>query len=79
MISRLNQAGRDYMKSDRCNVVKGVDVLGKVSDNLDCLFFHLCASPVLCIREQPVDPQVRNKRKAAASNDQRPPARQRCS
>ena len=41
IVVRLNREGRAYMLADKMNRSKGIDLLGRVSDSLDCLFFHL--------------------------------------
>jgi hypothetical protein len=45
---RLNQAGRRYLIEDKASIVKGVEVLIGVSDDLGCLFYHLLENPTLC-------------------------------
>ena len=55
MISSLNRAGRSYLASDGHNKHMGLNVLGSVSDNMDCLYYHLRENPVLCEREGAVD------------------------
>jgi hypothetical protein len=48
----LNQAGRRYLIEDEASIVKGVEVLIGVSDDLGYLFYHLLEnSGVLCIIE----------------------------
>ena len=51
MITSLNRSGRNYLVLERANKQKAVDVLGKVVDDLDCLYFHLRDNPVLCVRD----------------------------
>ena len=46
-ILAMNEAGRRYVQTDPANFRKGVDVLAAVSENLDCLFFHLSENPFL--------------------------------
>jgi hypothetical protein len=48
MILRLNKAGRGYFIHDPASREKGVEVLIQVSDDLDCLFYHLRENPLLC-------------------------------
>jgi hypothetical protein len=40
-ILQLNRAGRKYLNDDGSSIVKGVDVLSDVSDDLNCIFLHL--------------------------------------
>jgi hypothetical protein len=47
-ILRLNQAGRRYLIDDAGSIPKGVKVLIDVTDDLDCLFYHLLENPTLC-------------------------------
>jgi hypothetical protein len=49
-ILRLNEAGRRYLVQDGSSVSKGVEVLGKVNDNINCVFLHLLENPRLCDR-----------------------------
>jgi hypothetical protein len=49
-ILRLNRAGRRYLIKDGSSISKGVDVLGAVSDEIDCVFLHLLENPSLCDR-----------------------------
>jgi hypothetical protein len=46
MVTRLNVAGRKYL-ADEPTQLKGLDVLDKVSDDMDCLYFHLREAPSL--------------------------------
>jgi hypothetical protein len=48
MIFRLNRSGRVYMEADASNQSEGLKVLGAVSEDLDCLYFHLRENPLLC-------------------------------
>jgi hypothetical protein len=50
-ILRLNGAGRRYLNDDGSTIVKGVDVLSAVSDDLNCVFLHLLENPSLCNRD----------------------------
>jgi hypothetical protein len=59
----LNKAGRRYMVEDPTSVGKGVQVLSKVRDDLDCLFLHLQENPLLC-KVQEVPQHSGKKRKA---------------
>jgi hypothetical protein len=47
-ILRLNQAGRRYLIEHAGSIASGVEVLITVSDDLDCLFYHLLENPFLC-------------------------------
>ena len=48
-ITTLNKAGRRYLGTARRNcIAAGVNVLAQVSDDLDCLFYHLREHPSLC-------------------------------
>jgi hypothetical protein len=49
-ILRLNKAGRRYLNEDGSSIVKGVDVLSAVRDDLNCIFLHLLENPSLCNR-----------------------------
>jgi hypothetical protein len=46
----LNEAGRRYLVQDGSSISKGVDVLSRVNDDINCLFFHLLENPTLCDR-----------------------------
>jgi hypothetical protein len=48
MICRLNRSGRAYMEADSNNQREGFEVLGSVSEDLNCLYFHLRENPLLC-------------------------------
>jgi hypothetical protein len=50
-IFQLNAAGRGYLNEDGSSIVKGVDVLSAVSDDLNCVFLHLLENPSLCNRD----------------------------
>ena len=52
VILRLNGAGRRYLIRDEGSVSKGVEVLSAVSDDLNCLMFHLLENPELCTRDK---------------------------
>jgi len=43
----LNKAGRSYIREEASSKEKCVDVLDKVSNDLDCLYFHLRENPVI--------------------------------
>jgi hypothetical protein len=47
-ILRLNQAGRRYLIDDPASKERGLNVLLKVQDDLNCLFLHLQENPLLC-------------------------------
>jgi hypothetical protein len=49
-ILRLNQAGRRYLIEDGSSVLKGVEVLSAVRDDINSVFFHLLENPSLCNR-----------------------------
>jgi hypothetical protein len=46
----LNQAGRHYLVQDGSSISKGVDVLSRVSSDINSVFFHLLENPRLCDR-----------------------------
>jgi hypothetical protein len=47
-ITKLNDHGREYLLGEPDNRQKGVKVLERVRNDLDCLFFHLRENPCLC-------------------------------
>jgi hypothetical protein len=49
-IFRLNSAGRRYLIEDGSSISNGVGVLSAVSDDINCVFFHLLENPSLCER-----------------------------
>jgi hypothetical protein len=49
-ILRLNGAGRRYPIEDGSSVSKGVEVLSRVNNDIDCVFLHLSENPRLCDR-----------------------------
>jgi hypothetical protein len=49
-ILRLNEAGRRYLVEDGSFILKGVEVLGRVNNDTDCVFLHLLENPRLCDR-----------------------------
>jgi hypothetical protein len=49
-ILRLNEAGRRYLVQDGSSISKGVEVLSKVNDDINCVFLHLLDNPRLCDR-----------------------------
>jgi hypothetical protein len=49
-ILRLNAAGRRYLIEDGSSVSKGVEVLSRVNDDINCAFLHLSENPRLCDR-----------------------------
>jgi hypothetical protein len=49
-ILRLNRAGRRYLVQDGSSISKGVEVLSAVSNEINCVFFHLLENPRLCDR-----------------------------
>jgi hypothetical protein len=67
--ARLNREGRMYMLEDKMNRSKGIDLLGRVSDSLDCLYFHLRENPSLVVPSHQYDTKQCGKRKRDANND----------
>jgi hypothetical protein len=49
-ILRLNEAGRRYLVQDGSSISKGVEVLSKVKNYINCVFLHLLENPRLCDR-----------------------------
>jgi hypothetical protein len=49
-ILRLNKAGRQYLVQDGSSISKGVEVLSKVNNDINCVFLHLLENPRLCDR-----------------------------
>jgi hypothetical protein len=49
-ILRLNVAGRRYLIEDGSSISKGVDVLSRVNNDINCSFLHLLENPRLCDR-----------------------------
>jgi hypothetical protein len=49
-ILRLNGAGRRYLVQDGSSVTKGVEVLSRVNNDINCVFLHLLENPRLCDR-----------------------------
>jgi hypothetical protein len=49
-ILRLNRAGRRYLIEDGSSISKGVEVLSRVNNVINCVFFHLLENPRLCDR-----------------------------
>ena len=49
-ILRLNGAGRRYLVQDGSSISKGVEVLSRVNDDINCVFLHLLENPRLCDR-----------------------------
>jgi hypothetical protein len=49
-ILRLNAAGRRYLIEDGSSISKGVEVLSRVNDDINCAFLHLLENPRLCDR-----------------------------
>jgi hypothetical protein len=49
-ILRLNGAGRRYLIEDGSSISKGVEVLSRVNNNINCSFLHLLENPRLCDR-----------------------------
>jgi hypothetical protein len=49
-ILRLNKAGRRYLIEDGSSISKGVEVLSRVNNDINCVFLHLLENPRLCDR-----------------------------
>jgi hypothetical protein len=49
-ILKLNRAGRRYLVQDGSSISKGVDVLSRVSNDINSVFLHLLENPRLCNR-----------------------------
>jgi hypothetical protein len=49
-ILRLNAAGRRYLIQDGSSVSKGVEVLSRVNNDMNCVLLHLLENPRLCDR-----------------------------
>jgi hypothetical protein len=49
-ILRLNEAGRRYLIQDGSSISKGVEVLSRVNNDINCVFVHLLENPRLCDR-----------------------------
>jgi hypothetical protein len=49
-ILRLNEAGRRYLIEDGSSISKGVEVLSRVNNDINCVFSHLLENPRLCDR-----------------------------
>jgi hypothetical protein len=49
-ILRLNGAGRRYLIEDGSYISKGVEVLRRVNNEINCVFLHLLENPRLCDR-----------------------------
>jgi hypothetical protein len=47
---RLNAAGRRYLIEDGSSISKGIEVLIRVNDDINCVFLHLLENPRLCDR-----------------------------
>jgi hypothetical protein len=47
---RLNKAGRRYLIEDGSSISKGVEVLSRVNNDINCVFLHLLENPRLCDR-----------------------------
>jgi hypothetical protein len=47
---RLNVAGRRYLIGDGSSISKGVEVLSRVNNDINCVFLHLLENPRLCDR-----------------------------
>jgi hypothetical protein len=49
-ILRLNEAGRRYLVQDGSSISKGVKLLGRVNNDVNCALLHLMENPRLCDR-----------------------------
>jgi hypothetical protein len=49
-ILRLNGVGRRYLVQDGSSISKGVEVLSRVNNSINCVFLHLLENPRLCDR-----------------------------
>jgi hypothetical protein len=49
-ILRLNVAGRRYLTENGSSISKGVEVLSRVNNDINCVFLHLLENPRLCDR-----------------------------
>jgi hypothetical protein len=49
-ILRLNGAGRRYLVQDGSSISKGVEVLSRVNNDINCVFLHLLENPRLCVK-----------------------------
>jgi hypothetical protein len=49
-ILQLNGAGRRYLIEDGSSISKGVEVLSRVNNEINCVFLHLLENPRLCDR-----------------------------
>jgi hypothetical protein len=49
-ILRLNEAGRRYLIEDGASISKGVEVLSRVNNEMNCVFLHLLENPRQCDR-----------------------------
>ena len=68
MIHGLNRAGRRYLIQDSADKEECINVLAKVNDDLDCLYFHLRENPILftgmtgssadCIQDSPSNESI---------------------
>lgn len=58
LVCELNNAGRRYLIQNPCKEA-GVDVLSKVSDSLDQVFYHLRENPSLCSLEHGENEEMR--------------------
>jgi hypothetical protein len=47
---RLNRAGRRYIIEDGSSISKGVEVLIRVINDINCVFLHMLENPRLCDR-----------------------------
>jgi hypothetical protein len=54
-ILRLNEAGRRYLIADGSSISSGVKVLSAVSNDINCVFWHLLENPLLCERSAVTD------------------------
>lgn len=66
-LTRLNKAGRRYLREDPQSNSKCIAVLAKVKHDLNCLYFHVRENPILCLSycKAAADEVSGRKRKAA--------------
>jgi hypothetical protein len=49
-ILRLHAAGRRYLIEDGSSISKGVEMLSRVNNDINCVLLHLLENPILCDR-----------------------------
>lgn len=50
-VLKLNKHGRRYLLDDRSDKKRAVSLLAAVSDDLNCVFYHIMENPALCCRD----------------------------